>query len=102
MKNNWIKNFNALALSPNRRTILEIINTGLGAIDTEKVMRDSILLEGDVLKIKNQSFYLTQFKKIKVSGALSELIPNLRRKIERRGREYMRWQKMRTKMIWSL
>ena len=68
MKNNWIKNFNALALSPNRRTILEIINIGLGAIDTEKVMRDSILLEGDVLKIKNQSFDLTQFKKIKVVG----------------------------------
>src|SRR3989338_7871168 len=68
MKNNWIKNFNALALSPNRRTILEIINIGLGAIDTEKVMRDSILLEGDMLKIKNQSFDLTQFKKIKVVG----------------------------------
>src|SRR3989338_1999094 len=68
MKNNWIKNFDNLALSSNRRTVLEIINTGLGAIDTEKVMRDSILLEGGMLKIKNQSFNLSKFKKIKVVG----------------------------------
>ena len=63
-----IKNFDELATTPNRKTALEIIEAGLEAINTEKVIEDSISLVGSVLFIKGKSFNLTKFKKIKVVG----------------------------------
>ncbi|MCX6751695.1 MAG: DUF4147 domain-containing protein [Candidatus Nomurabacteria bacterium] len=63
-----IKNFDELATTPNRKMALEIIETGLEAINTEKVIEDSISLVGSALFIKGKSFNLTKFKKIKVVG----------------------------------
>jgi glycerate-2-kinase len=47
---------------------LEIIETGLDAINTEKVIESSISLVGSMLFIKGKSFNLSKFKKIKVVG----------------------------------
>ena len=65
---NWFKNFDEIATTPNRKTILEIIEAGLNAISTKKVISHSISLEGDVLKISGETFDLNKFKNIKVVG----------------------------------
>ncbi|MFA5792146.1 MAG: DUF4147 domain-containing protein [Candidatus Paceibacterota bacterium] len=64
----WIKNFDELATTPNRKIALEIMEAGLDAINTEKVINSSVLLNGDILSIQGQEFDLTKFKSIKVVG----------------------------------
>jgi len=68
MAEKWIKNFDELATTPNRKMALEIIESGLDAIGTEKVINSSISLVGSFLFIKGKSFNLAKFKKIKVVG----------------------------------
>ena len=63
-----IKNFDELATTPNRKIALEIIETGLEAINTEKVMESSISVVGNILFIKSKPFNLTKYNKIKVVG----------------------------------
>lgn len=63
-----IKNFDELAITPNRKIALEIIETGLDAINTEKVIESSISLVGSILFIKGKSFNLAKYKKIKIIG----------------------------------
>src|ERR1035437_2554945 len=63
-----IKNFDELATTENRKLALQIAEAGLDAIDTEKVMLDSVKLEKNVLSIKGEKFDLSKFKKIKVVG----------------------------------
>jgi glycerate-2-kinase len=65
---NWFKNYDELATTPNRKLALQLIASGLDAIDTEKVILNSLKLENNLLKIQGQSFDLTNFKKIKVVG----------------------------------
>lgn len=64
----WIKNFDELATTPNRKIALEIMEAGLEAINTEKVINSLVLLNGDVLSILGQEFNLAKFKSIKVVG----------------------------------
>jgi len=64
----WIKNFDELATTENRKLVLEIAEAGLSAINTEEVILNSIKLENDILVIKDQSFILSKFKRIKVVG----------------------------------
>jgi glycerate-2-kinase len=64
----WIKNFNELATTPNRKTALEIMEAGLNAINTEEVIKDKIKLENNTLAIMGENFDLSKFKKIKVVG----------------------------------
>ncbi|MEK9182871.1 MAG: DUF4147 domain-containing protein [Patescibacteria group bacterium] len=68
MGKKWIKNFDELATSENRKLALMIAQTGLDAIDTEKVIYDSVQLKNNILSVNNQSFDLSRFKKIKVVG----------------------------------
>jgi glycerate-2-kinase len=68
MEKRWIKNFNELATTPNRKSALEIAEAGLNAIATEGVILNSIKLENNILSIKGESFDLTKFKRIKVVG----------------------------------
>lgn len=68
MDKHWIKNFNEIATTSNRRMALEIIESGLDAINTEKVIYSSFLLNENILSIKGQEFDLSKFKKIKVVG----------------------------------
>ncbi|OGI82046.1 hypothetical protein A3I25_01110 [Candidatus Nomurabacteria bacterium RIFCSPLOWO2_02_FULL_42_17] len=68
MKERWIKNFKELATTKNRETALLIAEAGLDAINTEKVILDSIKLENNILLVQGQSFDLSKFKRIKVVG----------------------------------
>jgi glycerate-2-kinase len=68
MEDKKIKNFNELATTANRDIVLQIMESGLEAINTEKVIFNSIKLEGDVLKVSGKDFDLSKFKNIKVVG----------------------------------
>ncbi|MBI3632605.1 MAG: DUF4147 domain-containing protein [Candidatus Vogelbacteria bacterium] len=64
----WIKNYGELATSANRRTALDIVNSGLDAISTESVISNSIRVEDGMLHVKEEVFDLNKFMKIKVLG----------------------------------
>jgi len=68
MIENQIKNLKDLAITENRRLALEIAEVGFDSINTEKVILNSIKLENNILKINNESFDLSKFKRIKVVG----------------------------------
>ncbi len=68
MKKDWIKNANELAIDDNRKIALDIISSGLDAIDTKFVIRNKIQLEGEILHVEDQIFDLSLFKKITVIG----------------------------------
>ena len=58
-----IKNFEALASTPERKQILEIVEAGLESIQPEKVLGKSIHLEGDTLSVLHKSFDLSHFER---------------------------------------
>ena len=68
MQKHWIKNFDELATTENRKLALEIAEFGYEAINTEEVILNNIKLENNVLSILGESFDLSKFKKIKVVG----------------------------------
>jgi len=68
MQKSWIKNFAELATTENRKITLEIMESGLNAIDTEGAILNSIKLENNVLSVGDKNFVLDNFKKIKVIG----------------------------------
>ncbi|OGI70992.1 hypothetical protein A3B84_02335 [Candidatus Nomurabacteria bacterium RIFCSPHIGHO2_02_FULL_35_13] len=65
---NWIKNFNDLATTPNRKMALEIMEAGLSAISTKKIVESSVSVVGNILFIKGKPFNLAKYKKIKIVG----------------------------------
>ncbi|MGE5392967.1 MAG: glycerate kinase type-2 family protein [Candidatus Saccharibacteria bacterium] len=65
---NWFKNYDEIATTPERRDALAIAEAALDAIDTETVIRNSVSIQGDTLKVKDQAFDLKPFKNIKVIG----------------------------------
>ena len=64
----WIKNFDDLAVTENRRLALQVVEAGFDAIDTEKIIKSSVKFKGSTLTIKNKKFDLGNFKRIKVIG----------------------------------
>ncbi len=64
----WINNYKDLNTSTNRGLAFDLINSALDAINTETVIQASVRIEGDTLFVKNQTFDLQKFKKIKVLG----------------------------------
>ena len=64
MEKNLIKNIEELSTSPLRKEALEIINSGLSAVDTQKVLKENITLNGDILTIKNNVFDLNNFDRL--------------------------------------
>ena len=64
----WIKNFDELAMTPNRKMALQIMEAGLEAINTEEVIKNKIKLENNILSIQGEEFNLEKFKNIKVVG----------------------------------
>ncbi len=64
MEKNLIKNIEELSTSPLRKKALEIINSGLSAVDTQKVLKENITLNGDILTIKNNVFDLNNFDRL--------------------------------------
>lgn len=63
-----IKNSDALGSTPLRKAALEILESGLSAIDTEKVVRDLISLSGETLRIGGEDFPLQNYHKIFLAG----------------------------------
>lgn len=68
MNERLIKNFDELAMTPNRKIALEIMESGLNAINTEKVIESSVSLIGNILFIKGKEYNLANYKNIKVVG----------------------------------
>jgi len=68
MEKHQIKNFDELAITPNRKIALEIIEAGLDVINTRKVVDSSVSVVGNILFVKDKPFNLTKYKKIKVIG----------------------------------
>src|SRR3972149_4750962 len=64
----WIKNFDELATSKERKIALQIAEAGFEAISTRDVIANSIKLKNNILSVKDHKFDLGKFKKIKVIG----------------------------------
>ena len=65
---NWIKNFEELTTTEERKIAFNIINSGLDAIDTAQVIAGGVKLENNILEIQGERFDLNNFKRIKVVG----------------------------------
>lgn len=65
---NIIKNFKELAHTPERKIVLEIIEAGLAAIQPQEVIKKNVSLEGNTLKIQNQTFDLKNVRRIFLIG----------------------------------
>ncbi|MDP2705059.1 MAG: DUF4147 domain-containing protein [Patescibacteria group bacterium] len=63
-----IKNFGALAHTPERKAILSIAEAGLNAIDTETVFKKGVSLKENFLKINNTDFSLSSAKRLFIVG----------------------------------
>jgi glycerate 2-kinase len=63
-----LRNAEALALDDKRADGLAIIEAGIGAVLPENVIRDSVRIDGDVLKIEDLRFDLSRYRHIFVAG----------------------------------
>ncbi|MCL5017170.1 MAG: DUF4147 domain-containing protein [Patescibacteria group bacterium] len=63
-----IKNFKKLAVTEDRKKLLDIVEAGLEAIDTKKVILNSIKIENEKLLIQGHSFSLKTAERIFVVG----------------------------------
>ena len=63
-----IQNFKELAKTKERKLVLEMLDVGLEAIDTKKVIRKTVLVNGDELKIGSEKLSLKQTKRLFVIG----------------------------------
>ncbi len=68
MREHSIKNFDKLAINEDRKEVLEIIESGLEAINTKKAIDYYFKLNGNFLHIDGEKFDLSKFKRIKVVG----------------------------------
>jgi glycerate 2-kinase len=59
-----IQNFDQLATTPERRTLLSIAEAGLAAIDTKKVIRELAGIDGNFVTIGNEKIDLNQTGKL--------------------------------------
>lgn len=65
---NVIKNSVELATTPLRRNAVAIAESGLRAIDTEVVLRESVIVTDTTLHIKEHSFSFTEYRNIYIIG----------------------------------
>jgi len=63
-----IKNFNELAISSARKKALLILESGLKAIQVDKIVQKAIVLKKNVLKIKEIEYDLEKFENIYIIG----------------------------------
>jgi len=63
-----IKNFAQLAKTEERKLALEMIDAGLAAIDTQKIIKETISLGKNELRVGNESFSLNEIARIFVVG----------------------------------
>jgi glycerate-2-kinase len=63
-----IKNFNELATTPARTSLLTIAEAGYAAIETAKVIRRTVQVQGDTLLVEGKTYDLGEYKNIYVLG----------------------------------
>jgi hydroxypyruvate reductase len=63
-----IKNFEELAKTPARGVALQVAEAGLQAIDTERIIRETVSLSGETLTIGGERIPLRGVSKIIVAG----------------------------------
>jgi glycerate 2-kinase len=59
-----IQNFEQLAVTDARRALLEVAEAGLQAIDTERVVREMVRVDGDTLSYAGEKIDLSKTEKI--------------------------------------
>lgn len=64
----FIKNFKQLARNPNRKIVLELIETALASIQPEEVINKNVNLANGILTIKDKNFDLKDFNRIFLLG----------------------------------
>lgn len=64
----FIKNFSDLAKTPERKVILELVETAFSSIQPEEVFKKNIHRHGDVLTIVNKEFNLDDFERVFILG----------------------------------
>lgn len=64
----FIKNFDKLATSPQRKIVLDLIETALFSIQAENVIDKNIIVSDNILKIKDKTFDLREFNRIFLIG----------------------------------
>lgn len=64
----FIKNFDALAKTPERKVILELIEVAFTAIQPQHVLSKSVSLENNILTIQDKTFQLANFERIFLIG----------------------------------
>lgn len=64
----FIKNFEALSKTPERKVILDLVETAFNSIQPDKVFRRSIQRQGNILKIVDQEFDLNSYERIFLLG----------------------------------
>lgn len=71
----FIKNFNQLATTPQRKIVLEIVEEALSSVQTENVLNNSVKVDGNILTIKDkdlpagrQAFDLSSFDRVFLIG----------------------------------
>lgn len=64
----WIHNTGALATTPARRDALAIAEAAYNAIDTERVIRSQISLDGTLLSVGGKTYNLSAYDRIRVFG----------------------------------
>ncbi len=63
-----IKNFDELAVTPARTSLLAIAEAGYSAIKTSKVIRSAVLLSGNTLTIQDKTYNLGEYENIYIIG----------------------------------
>ena len=64
----FIRNFEKIATRPQRKIVLELVETALSSIQPENVINNSIKLENNILRISDKSFDLGGFERIFLIG----------------------------------
>ncbi len=64
----WITNKGDIATTPLRKDALDIAEAAYDAIDTEKVLRKLITIEGDMVRIDGESYDMRQYDHIRILG----------------------------------
>ena len=64
----FIKNFQELSKTPERKIILELIEAALSSIQPEEVINKNVNLTDETLVIKDKNFNLKDFERIFLLG----------------------------------
>src|SRR3989344_4656685 len=64
----FIKNFDQLAATPQRKIVLELIEEALSSIQSENIINNSIKLDRDNFWIKDKNFDLSSFERVFLIG----------------------------------